>query len=193
MNKKKISLVMIIFTFVVIIALNSIAATGTATVGSLRVRQKPDKNSEIIEIISSGQKVEILGSEGDWYKVRYNNVVGYVSKTYISTTDVINTTTTNTTAQDTTQKPAENKTETASTTTETASSITINTGENLSQQTVKIVKDAEVCLVPSTFSTKTTTIKNNSSVKVVYDFGIWVKVDYNGQQGWITKNVISVN
>ena len=193
MNKKKISLVMIIFTFVVIIALNSIAATGTATVGSLRVRQKPDKNSEIIEIISSGQKVEILGSEGDWYKVRYNNVVGYVSKTYISTTDVINTTATNTTAQDTTQKPAENKTETASTTTETASSITINTGENLSQQTVKIVKDAEVCLVPSTFSTKTTTIKNNSSVKVVYDFGIWVKVDYNGQQGWITKNVISVN
>jgi uncharacterized protein YgiM (DUF1202 family) len=193
MNKKKISLVIIVFTLVVIIALNSIAATGTATVGSLRVRQKPDKNSEIIEIISSGQKVEILGTEGDWYKVRYNNVVGYVSKTYISTTDVINTTTANTTVQDTTTKPVENKTETTSTTTETASSTTINAGENLSQQVVKVVKDAEVCLVPSAFSTKTTTIKNNSSVKVVYDFGIWVKVDYNGQQGWITKNVISVN
>ena len=193
MNKKKISLVIIVFTLVVIIALNSIAATGTATVGSLRVRQKPDKNSEIIEIISSGQKVEILGTEGDWYKVRYNNVVGYVSKTYISTTDVINTTTANTAVQDTTTKPVENKTETTSTTTETASSTTINAGENLSQQVVKVVKDAEVCLVPSAFSTKTTTIKNNSSVKVVYDFGIWVKVDYNGQQGWITKNVISVN
>ena len=198
MNKKKIAMTMMIFTFVIIIALNSIAATGTATVGSLRVRQKPDKNSEIIEIISAGQKVEILGTEGDWYKVRYNNVVGYVSKTYISTTDVISTPT-NTTTADTTPKPIENLTETASsisTTTETASNkegSTINTTENLSQKNVKIIKDAELCLLPSAVSTKTATIKTNSNVKVVYDFGIWIKVEFNGQQGWLTKNLISTN
>ena len=187
MKKKKISTIVIIFTLLIIVALKSIAATGTATVDSLRVREKPSASSEIIEMISEGQKAEILGVEGDWYKVKFNNVVGYVSKTYLSTTDVI-------TGTETTTPPTTTPTETTPATPSATPSSETNTemiNENLSQKNVSLAKDAEVYLVPSVFSTKTSTIKANTTIKVLFDFGSWIKIEYNGQEGWITKNLIS--
>ena len=193
MEKKKIGVIITIFVLIIIIAVNSIAATGTATVGSLRVREKPSTSSEIVEIIGAGQKVEILGIEGDWYKVKFNNVVGYVSKTYISTTDVISTdianSTTTTTERETTTETSKTQDITTTTTTDTSSQLK---SENLSQKTVTISKDVELSLVPSLFSTKVTTLKANSSVNVKYDFGNWIKVESNGQEGWITKSAISI-
>lgn len=186
MKKKKISTIVIIFILLIIVALNSIAATGTATVDSLRVREKPSASSEIIEMISVGQKAEILGVEGDWYKVKFNNVVGYVSKTYLSTTDVITGTETTT---PTTTTPTETTAETTTTASSETTTETVN--ENLSQKNVSLAKDAEVCLVPSVFSTKVSTIKANTTIKVLFDFGSWIKIEYNGQEGWITKNLIS--
>lgn len=182
MKKKKISTIVIIFILLIIVALNSIAATGTATVDSLRVREKPSASSEIVEMLSVGQKVEILGTEGDWYKIKFNNVVGYVSKTYLSTTDVITGAETTTPAETTPVTPS------ATPSSETNTEM-IN--ENLSQKNVSLAKDAEVYLVPSVFSTKTSTIKAKTTIKVLFDFGSWIKIEYNGQEGWITKNLIS--
>ncbi len=187
MKKKKISTIVIVFILLIIVALNSIAATGTATVDSLRVREKPSASSEIIEMISEGQKAEILGVEGDWYKVKFNNVVGYVSKTYLSTTDVITGTETTT---PTTTTPTETTPATPSSTPSSENNSEM-TNENLSQKNVSLAKDAEVCLVPSVFSTKVSTIKANTTIKVLFDFGSWIKIEYNGQEGWITKNLIS--
>ena len=189
MKKKKISTIVIIFILLVIVALNSIAATGTATVDSLRVREKPSASSEIVEMLSVGQKVEILGTEGDWYKIKFNNVVGYVSKTYLSTTDVISS---NETTTPSTTTPTETTPVTPSETSASANNIVTEVvNENLSQKNVSLAKDAEVCLVPSVFSTKTLTIKANTTIKVLFDFGSWIKIEYNGQEGWITKNLIS--
>ena len=171
----------------IIVALNSIAATGTATVDSLRVREKPSASSEIVEMLSVGQKVEILGTEGDWYKIKFNNVIGYVSKTYLSTTDVI-------TGAETTTPTTTTPTETTPETPSATPSSETNTemiNENLSQKNVSLAKDAEVYLVPSVFSIKTSTIKANTTIKVLFDFGSWIKIEYNGQEGWITKNLIS--
>ncbi len=187
MKKKKISTIVIIFILLIIVALNSIAATGTATVDSLRVREKPSASSEIVEMLSVGQKVEILGTEGDWYKIKFNNVVGYVSKTYLSTTDVI-------TSAETTTPAATTPAETTPVTPSATPSSETNTemiNENLSQKNVSLAKDAEVYLVPSVFSAKTSTIKANTTIKVLFDFGSWIKIEYNGQEGWITKNLIS--
>ena len=187
MKKKKISTIVIIFILLIIVALNSIAATGTATVDSLRVREKPSASSEIVEMLSVGQKVEILGTEGDWYKIKFNNVIGYVSKTYLSTTDVI-------TGAETTTPAATTPAETTPVTPSATPSSETNTemiNENLSQKNVSLAKDAEVYLVPSVFSIKTSTIKANTTIKVLFDFGSWIKIEYNGQEGWITKNLIS--
>ncbi len=187
MKKKKISTIVIIFILLIIVALNSIAATGTATVDSLRVREKPSASSEIVEMLSVGQKVEILGTEGDWYKIKFNNVIGYVSKTYLSTTDVI-------TGAETTTPTTTTPTETTPETPSATPSSETNTemiNENLSQKNVSLAKDAEVYLVPSVFSIKTSTIKANTTIKVLFDFGSWIKIEYNGQEGWITKNLIS--
>ncbi|MGL5245786.1 MAG: C40 family peptidase, partial [Sarcina sp.] len=50
---------------------------------SLRVRQKPTTNSNVIGSLYSGQKVKVLASNGSWYKINFNGSTGYVSKDYI--------------------------------------------------------------------------------------------------------------
>lgn len=37
----------------------------------------------------TGEKVDILGREGDWYKIKFKDGVGYVSAQFISSTVVI--------------------------------------------------------------------------------------------------------
>lgn len=57
---------------------------GTVTAKSgLRIRKEKSTNSKILGSIPCGKKIEILDRNEDWYKVSYNNIVGYSSSTYI--------------------------------------------------------------------------------------------------------------
>ncbi|MPQ44009.1 SH3 domain-containing protein [Clostridium tarantellae] len=54
---------------------------------SLRVRTKPSTNSTIIGSLYPGEKVKVLATSGNWYKINFNGSTGYVSKDYISKTE----------------------------------------------------------------------------------------------------------
>ena len=58
----------------------SLAAEGTATitVETARLRQEASETSTILELVSIGEQVEVLGQEGDWYRVQYNGITGYL-------------------------------------------------------------------------------------------------------------------
>ncbi len=60
---------------------------GWITADSMRVRGSAGLASEVIGGITFGQKVEILGKEGDWYKIRFGNGIGYVSGQYLTFTE----------------------------------------------------------------------------------------------------------
>lgn len=49
----------------------------------LNVRKGPDKGYEVIGMVAKGSMVEIIGMDGDWYKIVFKNGFGYVSKDYI--------------------------------------------------------------------------------------------------------------
>ncbi len=49
----------------------------------LNVRKGPDKGYDVIGMVAKGSIVEIVGMEGDWYKIVFKNSFGYVSKDYI--------------------------------------------------------------------------------------------------------------
>jgi beta-lactam-binding protein with PASTA domain len=49
----------------------------------LNIRRSPDINSDIIGTAKKGSTVEILGEENGWFKISYNNGVGYVSMAYV--------------------------------------------------------------------------------------------------------------
>ncbi|MFT3952824.1 MAG: SH3 domain-containing protein [Oscillospiraceae bacterium] len=48
------------------------------------LRSAPNtETSEILITLSKGKEVEILGKEGEWYKVRFNGEEGYVYQSYL--------------------------------------------------------------------------------------------------------------
>lgn len=49
----------------------------------LRVRSEANTNSLILGYLYTGDKVDITGESGNWYKVNYNGKTAYVSKEYV--------------------------------------------------------------------------------------------------------------
>lgn len=50
----------------------------------LNLRQEPYADAEIIDTLECATEFVILGSEGDWYRVDYNGVIGYVNKELVT-------------------------------------------------------------------------------------------------------------
>ncbi len=48
----------------------------------LNVRAFPDKNSEIVYVLKKGDSLEVLEKKGNWYKIRYKNITGWVNKKF---------------------------------------------------------------------------------------------------------------
>ena len=74
------------FIYVIILCsflVTSHAATATIDVSAARLRESANTTSNILTNIYKGEKVEILEKNGDWYKVKYGNKVGYLKNTLI--------------------------------------------------------------------------------------------------------------
>ena len=85
MNIKSI-LIMAIISLASMLFINiSLAAnTGTINVDVANLRREANAESTILEQITLNQEVEIVGEEGDWYQVTYNQITGYVSKELVT-------------------------------------------------------------------------------------------------------------
>ncbi|WP_416826195.1 SH3 domain-containing protein [Ectobacillus polymachus] len=66
---------------------NSVQSTSTLYVNadSLHFRTGPGTNYSVIDVLSNGDKLEVTGQSGNWYKVHFNGSDGYVYKDYVST------------------------------------------------------------------------------------------------------------
>lgn len=71
-----------------IISVAPMDAIGTVSVNStLNVRKGPETDYSVIGSLKNGEKVAITGQTGGWYKIKYNNGDGYVSKQYVTVTN----------------------------------------------------------------------------------------------------------
>lgn len=59
---------------------------GYVSADGLRVRKEATTDSEEIDSLSKNDKVQIIGKQGNWYKIDMDGKVGYVSAKYISDT-----------------------------------------------------------------------------------------------------------
>lgn len=59
----------------------------TCTTQTLRVREEPNTESEILALMPEGEEVEVLENQGDWLKVLVDSEEGYVSADYVSVSD----------------------------------------------------------------------------------------------------------
>lgn len=59
----------------------------TINTASLRLRERPDLNSAVLTMLSSGARYVVQGEEGDFFKVEVDaDLVGYIAKEYCRTT-----------------------------------------------------------------------------------------------------------
>ena len=78
-NILKKMLCMAIFIIMMLICHISLALTqGTIAVETANLRETASSSAKILELASKGEQVEILSEEGDWYKVKYKNITGYL-------------------------------------------------------------------------------------------------------------------
>lgn len=66
-------------------ASEQVTGSGTVTASRLNVRESASTSSRIVSFLSSGARVDLYGSSGDWYKIKAGNGWGYVHSSYINT------------------------------------------------------------------------------------------------------------
>ena len=148
--KKIISSLIIIFIMTAIASVCLAASTGTTTVDNLRLRKGASLDSEAIDVLNNGTKVNIISTEDDFYKVKIGEQTGYISKKYVKTGSSANSNTTNTT---------KNTTNTSNT------SVTNNTS-NSTKKTDKSNTTSNTKNTNSTSNTNTTNTNSTSNTNI---------------------------
>ena len=175
------------------------ATTGKSTGDTVRVREKPSTESEVIELLGVGDTVEILGQEGDWYKVNFKGTIGYVSQSFISTNDNNGNGNNTQTSNEQNNEPKnneENNSDENSEVTENSEPAT-NTETNATAQTTTVSKiykmseDSKVRILPIITAEEIGEAKKDESVSLVINAGLWAYIKSDNVSGWIRIDKLS--
>ena len=92
MRKK---LIIFVFMIITILIISTIVCAKTGTLNDtdfLNLRESPSTSANIVTVLPQNASFEILEEQGDWYKIKYQDYLGYVSKQYVKVDEnVINT------------------------------------------------------------------------------------------------------
>ena len=140
---------------------------------NLRVRSGASTSSSVLGYLTNNTEVNIVGSEGEWYKIQYNGGYGYVSKEYITTNgNSVNNAGSNNTGN------------TNSTETEVSKTGYVY---NVSSGGLRVRKEA------STNSAVLGTLYSGNSVSIIGETGSWYKIKYNSSYAYVHKDYITEN
>lgn len=189
MNKlKKVAITLAVILFILTNIKYSLGVTGKITAETIRIRAEATTDSKIIEIGNAGEKVDIVGLEGDWYKVSFKGKTGYIYKDYLTPDgEVTPSNQTNENTSDATQLP-----ETSSTTPETTPSETpTQTTNDKAMELGNVVnKETSAYLLPNFTSTKIEKVNKDQEIKLITTMANWAKIEINQKEAWIPKTFL---
>ena len=164
---KKIIVTLVTFLISTILMINvSIAATGTLTTSNVNFREKASTDSEPIQTLNKGDKVEILGEEENWYKVSFNNKEGFVSKDYVTVSE---------------EKEKTDNTEKTEGETNTTTEIT----------TTILVEDTSLFVLPLLSSSKIANLTPSEKIEVLSKAGKWSYIQTSKLSGWVISSKLT--
>lgn len=85
MVKKAFKVFWVIIISFILVVTPSFAATGRVTGTNVRIRERADSKAPEISVATKNETVEVIGEEGNWYKVNFETITGYISKDYVDT------------------------------------------------------------------------------------------------------------
>lgn len=171
----KMSILMIlVILFTMFFTINiSNATTVEVTTDNLNFRREASTDSEVIMAFQTGYKCELLAEEGNWYKVKYLGMTGYISKDYAKKEQEPEKTNVETPTTNNTEKPRESNEQQ----TETISN--------------KISKDTSIKILPLIYSEDIGSLKQGTQIDVINTTTTWAYIQTNQISGWIRKDLIS--
>ena len=182
MNIRSIILVAILsLSSLLFINMSFAANTAKVKVETANLREQPSQDAKILELASMGEEVEVLEKSGDWYKVKYKNITGYVRSDLI---EVAQTTSANVeTVSASTDNNEDAKTENV---TNTESSETEST-ENVAQVgKYKMTKETMLKITPLVNALDVQILKVDEQLQVTKILNNWAYVTTSdGTQGWV--------
>jgi len=186
LNKLKIAF-LITFFIIILYNLKVFAVTGVITEITVNMRKEPSTNSKKIMYVTQDYKVDVLEKVGEWYKIKYNGVTGYVFGEYVDVDDSKleqnkESITTITQQEEIDKKDEDNKNQNIQdVTTDTELELQINKG-------------TQIRLIPNIVSSAIYTSKKISSIDVVEQIGVWSYIYVDKIYGWVrTDDIIEKN
>lgn len=198
---------------IALLVLSSIvkAAEVEITGDIINLRQEASTDSTIIIQIAKGEKCEFIEEEGNWYRVKYGDYTGYVSKDYAemvtnsSSEESSNTESNNTTQEEennkennnvednkATEKESNEKENNTSSKEEQNANNSESSSSNL-KGTGKTNKNTSVRIAPLINSSKIANLKNNSEVNVIEELNGWAYIQTDEISGWVRTNNITID
>lgn len=188
MNKlKKVAITLAVILFILTNIKYSLGVTGKITAETIRIRAEATTDSKIIEIGNAGEKVDIVGLEGDWYKVSFKGKTGYIYKDYLTPDgEVTSSNQTNENTSDATQSP-----ETSTTPETTPSETPTQTTNDKAMELGNVVnKETSAYLLPNFTSTKIEKVNKDQEIKLITTMANWAKIEINQKEAWIPKTFL---
>lgn len=186
---------------------NTYAATEKKyTTASLNLREDPSTSSEVLKTFSAGKKITVIGEKGDWYQVKSGKKTGYVSKEFVadewiaySKTDNLNLRKkASTSSKVLDQLDAGEKVTVLNKKgkwyqVKSGSKTGYLRNDFLTFQYCGYVKGSGINMrkKATTDSKVITTLGAGDKVSILDDSGNWYKVRYDGETGYIRKDLIT--
>lgn len=178
---------------------------GTVNGDAVRIREKASTSSEVISLAVKGEKVDVIEKEGNWYKVKFENVTGYISSEFVNTDFESSTSNPKPSENNDIQKPetpAEN--EKPQKTTEeppkeenkpeekpSASEVKETNTQTISiGSAIKTSKEIKLRILPNFSSRENIVIASGTDITVLDELNNWVKVTSQNNFGWVRKSSI---
>lgn len=192
MSIKNIIMVMATMCLISMFFINICFATNTGkiTTETARLRELPQTDAEVLELVSLGEEVEILEETNGWYKVKYKNITGYIRADLIEVNNKEeNTKTENVTTENSNTEENVNAQET--TTTENINTeINETTSENtaLEKGKYKLFENAKLKIIPLINALELGELNKDTEVEVTEVLNDWAKIKTTeGKEGWIVR------
>ncbi|MDY3827275.1 MAG: SH3 domain-containing protein [Clostridium sp.] len=133
---------------------------------TLSVRETSDVLGKELAKLTNGTKLIVIGEEDSWYKIKYENLVGYVYKDYVKVNKE------NTQIENNFESVQERAiSKTKGTVTGVNTSLNVRSGASTSASIIG-------------------TLKNGAKVEITGESGNWYKINYNGKVGYVYKSYI---
>ncbi|MBO5478349.1 MAG: C40 family peptidase [Clostridia bacterium] len=187
MTNFKKAILLLITVLLILLAISQIvfgADTGKA-LKEAKLKKAMDDESITLEIIPKNDEFEILEDQGDWYKVNYQKIKGYVKKEEVEVKKQENSEE-NLTNEQENQVTNENQVSNNTVVEEPTNEIEIKIGDKLYTKS-----ELQVFLRPLLNSMKIETLSKNQEVSVIEVTNKWVYVSVNGKTGWIRKELLA--